>query len=135
METRVIKGFWARVVNCFLGLWLMLASGIFGWSKTVADNHHIIGPVIITFSFTAMWEATRGMRKWNIPLGAWLLLAPWVLGYDNTWAIVNDLAVGVLVIYVSTIKGKVVNSFGGGWEAVWKSDSPHMREAKKRAQK
>lgn len=132
METSVIKGFGARVMNTILGLWLMFAAGIFGWSKTVADNDHIIGPLVITFSFTAIWEATRGMRKWNIPLGIWLLLAPWVLGYDQTWPIVNDMVVGVLIIYFSTIKGKVENTFGGGWRAVWKTDSLHMREAQKR---
>lgn len=131
MQTRVIKGSWARATNIILGLWLMVAPGIFGWSKTAADNDHIIGPVIITISFTALWEATRGMRKWNLPLGAWLLLAPWVLGYDNTGPIINDMVVGALVIFTSRIKGKVTNSFGGGWEAIWKSDAPHLREAQK----
>lgn len=131
MDTRVIKGYWARVINILLGLWLMVASAIFGWSKTVADNDHIIGPMIVTFSFTALWEATRGMRKWNIPLGVWLVLAPWLLGYESTGAIINDMVTGILVIVTSLAKGKIVNQFGGGWEAIWKSDSLHMREAKK----
>lgn len=135
MQTRVIKGFGARIINIILGLWLMIAPGLFGWSKAVADNDHIIGPVIITFSFTAMWEATRGMRKWNIPLGLWLLLAPWVLGYDSTWPMVNDMVVGALVIFISRVKGKIESRFGGGWKAIFKSNSLHMREAKKQTQK
>lgn len=119
------------MINIILGIWLIIAPEIFGWSKIVADNNHIIGPVIVTFSFTAMWEATRGIRKWNIPLGAWLLLSPWILGYDSLGPIVNDMSVGALIIITSRLKGKVVNSFGGGWEGIWKSDSPHMQEAQK----
>lgn len=120
---------WAQVINAILGLWLMAAPGIFGFGGTPADNDHIIGPVIATFSIIAWWECTSSIRKLNIPLGAWLLLAPWILGYDVTVATVNDMAVGVLVIGLSLIKRDIEGSYGGGWDSLWKADTLHEREA------
>lgn len=103
----------------------------FGFSKAAADNDHIIGPVIATFAIISWWESTRVVRTYNIPLGAWLLLAPWILNYDSTIAIVNNMGVGLLVILLSLVKGKVAQRFGGGWSAAWKSDTLHQREAQK----
>jgi len=120
---------WAQVINAVLGIWLMVAPGVFGFPETVADNDHIIGPVIATFAVISFWEATRVVRTYNIPLGAWLLVAPWILGYEVTGAIANDMVVGGLVIMFSLVKGKVEGRFGGGWSAIWKSDTLHQREA------
>ena len=108
----------------------MASPGIFGFSKTIADNDHIVGPLITTFAIIALWESTRVVRTYNIPLGGWLLLAPWILGYDDTTAIVNDMAVGALVITFSLVRGKVQQRFGGGWSAVIKSNALHQKEAR-----
>lgn len=122
---------WAQVINALLGLWLMVAPAFIGSDKVMADNDHIIGPVIISFAVISWWEATRVVRLYNLPLGAWLILAPWVLGYSDTVAIVNDMAVGALVIGFSLIKGKIEENYGGGWSAIWKSDTPHAKEARR----
>ena len=120
---------WAQYINAALGIWLMASPGIFGFSNTIADNDHIVGPVITTFAIIALWECTRVVRTYNIPLGAWLLLAPWILGYDDTTAIINDMTVGALVIAFSLVKGKVEQRFGGGWSAIVQSDALHQKEA------
>lgn len=122
---------WAQVINAILGIWLMAAPGVIGFNEAAADNDHIIGPVIATFAVISWWEATRVVRKFNTPLGAWLLLAPWILGYDNNLAVINDMAVGALVIAFSLVKGKIEMQYGGGWSAIWKSDSLHAKEAEK----
>ena len=108
----------------------MASPGIFGFSGMVADNDHIVGPVVTTFAIIALWECTRVVRTYNIPLGGWLLLAPWILGYDDTTAIANDMAVGALLIFFSLVKGKVQQRFGGGWSAIVKSDALHQKEAR-----
>lgn len=122
---------WAQVINALLGLWLMLAPAVLGFDKIIADNDHIVGPIIISFAVISWWESTRVVRLYNLPLGAWLLLAPWVLGYNDTMAIVNDMVVGALVIGLSLVKGKIEEKYGGGWSAIWKSDSVHAKEAKR----
>ena len=124
---------WPRFINTFLGLWLMVAPAILGFDKTIATNDQIVGPVVATFAIIAIWEATRVVRLYNLPLGLWLLLAPWVLGYDNTTAIINDMVVGGLIILFASIKGNITQRFGGGWSAIWKSNSLHVQEAEKRA--
>ena len=123
---------WAQAINSLLGIWLMAAPGIINFGNKAADNDHIVGPVITTFAVISLWECTRVTRTYNIPLGAWLLMAPWMLGYESTFAIVNDMMVGGLVILFSFVKGKIEKRYGGGWSAVWKSDSLHARKAKER---
>ncbi len=125
---------WPRFVNTLLGLWLMVAPTVLGFEKTIANNDYIVGPCVASFAIIAIWEATRVVRLYNIPLGIWLLLAPWVLAYDNTLAIVNDMVVGGLVIAFALIKGTISQRFGGGWSAIWKDQSLHLQEAKKRDQ-
>jgi len=122
---------WAQVINALLGLWLMASPAIIGETGIVADNNHIVGPIITSFAIISWWEATRVVRLYNLPLGAWLLLAPWVLGYPDTTSIINSMVVGALVIGFSLVKGKIEETYGGGWSAVWKSDSLHAHEAKK----
>nr|WP_236612898.1 SPW repeat protein [Cesiribacter andamanensis] len=110
----------------------MISPALLGYlGQTAADNDNIVGPIIASVAFTALFEATRGLRWGNLPLGAWLLLAPWVLGYDSTAAIVNNMLVGACVAALSLVGGRVEQQFGGGWSALFTSDSLHAREAKK----
>lgn len=76
---------WAKFLNIFLGLWVMVAPGILGYSSAAADNGHIVGPIIVTFSVISLWEATHVLRQWNypfaiccfLPLGYWDTTMPW----------------------------------------------------------
>lgn len=43
------------------------------------------------------------------------MLAPWVLGYDEAAAIVNSMAVGLVMAASAAIKGKVEKRYGSGW--------------------
>lgn len=126
---------WAQIVNTVLGLWLMAAPAVLRYGSPAQTNDRILGPVIATFAVVACWEATRSVRLWNIPLGAWLLLAPWVLDYDSMIAVLNSLAVGALVIGFSLERGTVAKRYGGGWSALWRSDTLHEREAARREEK
>ncbi|TBW29038.1 hypothetical protein EZJ28_03895 [Gramella sp. KN1008] len=121
---------WPRMINTILGLWLMISPGIFQYSSAAADNGHIAGPIIVTFSIVAIWEATRVVRKWNFPVGIWLLAAPWILGYENTLAIVSDMSVGVLVLIFASIPGKIEKSYGGGWSSLWQKNPEHIQKSK-----
>ncbi len=121
---------WAKIINIFSGLWLMVAPGILGYGSAAADNGHIVGPIIITFSVVSLWEATHAVRKWNYPFALWLLLAPWILGYSDVLAIGSDMGVGVLVIFLSSIEQKIKNSYGGGWASLWKTNPEHADKNK-----
>ena len=113
-----------------MGVWLMVAPGVFGFSKTIADNAHIVGPLIATFSIVATSECTRNVRLFNFPLAIWLFAAPLVLGYDNDAALMNDYVVAIVIILLFLVKPARKNRFGGGWPAVWRANTPHEREAR-----
>lgn len=124
---------WAQIINAILGIWLMVAPSVLNYGSSGTDSCHITGPLIATFAIVSFWEATRAVRKFNIPMGLWLLLAPWVLGYGETLPIVNDMFCGALVIAFALVKGKIEGTYGGGWKAIWQSDSLHEREAGNKA--
>lgn len=112
---------WAQFVNAVLGIWLMAAPAVLGYGSPAQTNDRIIGPVVATFAVVAWWEATRPVRRFNIPLGLWMLIAPWVLGYSEASVIVNSLAAGVLITGLSFVRGRVEGRYGGGWSALWRS--------------
>ena len=120
---------WAQIVMMILGIWLMVAPGVLDFSKKIADNAHIVGPLIATFSMVAIWECTRNVRLFNLPLALWLFAAPIVLQYDNDTALMNDYVIAVLIIVLCVVKPTREHRFGGGWPAIWRSNSPHSREA------
>ena len=124
---------WAQIITAILGIWLMASPAILGFSddKTIADNAHIIGPLIASFSVIAWWEITRSVKYFNLLPALWLLLAPWILGYSQTTAIINDMVIGAAVLGLSLVKGKVEGTYGGGWTAIWKKDTLHATEARR----
>ena len=122
----------AKILSVIAGLWLMAAPYVLGIAEIAANNDHIIGPVIASFAIISLSPCTSVVLKFNLPLGVWLLLAPWILGYENNSAIINDMLTGFFVIICSLIRVKIKKRFGGGWEAIWKSNSLHEIEAKQR---
>lgn len=117
---------WAKFINIILGIWLMVAPTILDHGPAASDNGHIIGPIIVTFSTISLWEATDTVRKWNYPFALWLLLAPWFLGYGLAIACVSDVLVGVAVIILSAVKGKMKYRFGGGWSSLMERNPQHL---------
>ncbi len=120
-NTEYGNGMWARIINTFLGIWLMAAPAILGYGGPAATNHRIVGPIAATFAVVAIWEVTRPLRWVNLGLGLWLIVSPLVLGYGSTAAI-NSLAAGVALALLALVRGKIARQFGGGWSALWRAD-------------
>ena len=122
---------WAQVINVIIGIWIMASPDILNFpDPTAVDNNHIVGPLIVTFAFTAIWEATRTVGKWNIPLGVWLIIAPWVLSFEDTTAIVSEMVAGALVTALAMVRGKVTQRFGGGWSSLFSKHPDHEKALK-----
>jgi hypothetical protein len=87
-------------MNAALGMWLSLAAALFAHdgSATITNNV-FLGLSIFLVSFLAMGVDT--FRRVNLVLGIWAVLSPFLLGYMNTGAAVNDMVVGILVVWVS----------------------------------
>ncbi len=113
---------WARLINAALGVWLMAAPAVLGYDGVASTNHRIVGPIVAAFAIIAIWEVTRALRWINAALGAWLVVAPLVLGYPALDVLINSLVVGLLIVTMATVRGKLTQQFGGGWSALWRSD-------------
>lgn len=122
-----------RLVNVVLGLWLMVAPAVLGYSSALEDAgafradsiDRVFGPLIITFATVAIWPELRPLRWANTALGALLVLAgaalPAWLPYTAT-ATASQIATGAVVLAVATVRGRVDTRSGGGWRSVWRSD-------------
>ena len=108
---------WAQLASCLLGVWLMAAPAVLGYGDPARTSDHIVGPLAASFAFVAVWQVTRSLRWANLPLGAWLLVAPWVLGYELV-PLLNSSAVGLLLMGLACVRGKVTQRFGGGWASL-----------------
>lgn len=119
---------WAQVVNIVLGLFLMVAPAIWPFDKMESHHHYIIGPLIITFGITALWEVNRNTRWMNVLFGIWLLLSPFVLGTRGLVAKI-DIFIGILLIVFSLFKGTITQRYGGGWQSLFQKNPAHLQEA------
>lgn len=113
---------WARLANTAVGIWLMAAPAVLGYSGPAAINDRIVGPLAATFAIVAIWEVTRSLRWSNLALGPWLLAAPWLLGGYPAAAMISSLVAGALLALFSLVRGRIRQEYGGGWAAVWRSD-------------
>ena len=121
---------WAQILAAAIGIWLMAAPAVLGYSNPAATNDHIAGPIAATFAVIACWEATRLLRWVNLAVGCWLVLAPWILGYGPSIPIVNDMLAGLLLAATAFVKGRIEGRYGGGWSVLWKPQkSGHPSDA------
>lgn len=119
---------WAAIVNIVIGLFLMIAPGIFHFDKSVADQFYIIGPIVITFSFITLWEVNHFAHYFNIPAALWLIIASFIFHFQSSAAWIAIIS-GVLIILLSLVKRKMKGKYGGGWRSLWQKHPLHMQKA------
>lgn len=118
----------ARFVNVLLGLWLMVAPAVLGYTETVpvaAKVDRTIGPLVISFAIMAIWPEIRPVRWVNAVLGGAIVLAPIVLRFAVPYTLavtVSDIVTGLLIMLVASLRGPVRARFGGGWRSIWRDD-------------
>jgi hypothetical protein len=111
-----------QIINAILGIWLMAAPAVLGYSRPASTNDHIVGPLVATFACIAIWEATRSVRWVNLPLGLWLIVAPLALGHPTSGQL-NSVLCGIAIAGLSCVGGAVTQRFGGGWSALWRREN------------
>lgn len=108
---------WTLALCTLAGVLLMFTRVLFGTAGQAADNDHIIGSLVITFSIMAWGEMARPLRFANIGFGAWLMLAPWVLdGYSGV-ATAASLAIGAGLVLLSYPTGRITTHYGA-WDKI-----------------
>jgi hypothetical protein len=108
---------WAQLLNTALGIWLTAAPDVIGFGGAAAAHHHILGPLVASSAFVAVWEVLRPIRWLTVLFGFWLLLAPWPFDFTPD-AAVNSIVVGLLLIVFGRVGDGVTQKYGGGWSAL-----------------
>ena len=113
----VIKDILLRPWNLFLilalGIWIMAAPGVFGFSGAIANSYNVTGALVIAFAVISMSEVGRSLRFINILLGLWLVASHWVLGIDQNSVMWNGVISGLVIVLLSFPKGKIEDRRGG----------------------
>lgn len=106
---------WTLMLCVAIGVWLMFTRLVFGTGGSMADSDHLVGALVVTFTFAALAEVARPVRFINIPFGAWLVIAPWMLSGADTTATIGSVVAGVLLMAFSLPRGPVRNRYGA-WD-------------------
>lgn len=115
---------WAAIINIFLGLWLMISPALLHFENKASSNNYIVGPLILTFAITALWEVNRSARFLNIAGGLWLIVSPFTLGFQSFTSIWLTLLSGILITAFSFVKGNIERNYGGGWRSLFSKKPP-----------
>lgn len=119
---------WPRLINIAVGVWLMAAPAILGYSgvsDVASANDRIVGPLIISAAITAIWPEIRPLRWVNVVLGAWLLVGVPATALVVDWpieGIISSVLSGAVAITMARIRGDIDSEFGGGWRSIWRED-------------
>lgn len=97
---------WAHFINMALGLWLISAPWLMGYSDTgLAYSDWIAGALITGFAGISL-SGKAGWARWVcVALGIWVLFAPLAFWTESAGAYLNGTLVGMLVIGLAAAVG------------------------------
>jgi hypothetical protein len=119
---------WGAIINILLGLWLMISPGLLLFDKSASSNNYIVGPLVLTFAITALWEVNRSVRFLNVGAGAWLIIAPLIVGFQSPVADWVSVLSGILITAFSFVRGTVKKKYGGGWRSLFEKNPVHLQQ-------
>ena len=108
---------WTSGSNLVLGLWLIIAPFLLGYSGLSGPlwNDIISGVLIAALAILRLGKpATSEWASWtNMVIGIWLILGPWVIAGYTTDAAWNDVIVGILVACLAAYSALAVRKTAG----------------------
>jgi hypothetical protein len=93
----------ASGINLILGLWLIIAPFVLGFSgyRHSEWNCIVVGVIVATLAAIRIWggRAASWLSWINAALGLWLIVSPWIYNNSNVNAILwNDIIVGAIIV-------------------------------------
>lgn len=118
---------WAQIGNAILGIWLLMAPWILGYSGSTADTiDRAVGPIVIFFSVLAIRDVTRVARFVLLLPSLFLIITPWILHYSAGAPVACNELAGMAIAVLAVIRGNVTKQTGGGWLALAKPILPEV---------
>ena len=90
----------ASGLSIIVGLWLLIAPSVIGFSGTaLATSSYVVGAIIALLAMIRMVSPLQGewMSWTNGALGLWMILAPFLYGYDTSGMLWSSIIVGLIV--------------------------------------
>ncbi|MBM3198680.1 MAG: vitamin K epoxide reductase family protein [Chlamydiae bacterium] len=100
------------VVSVLIGAWLMCSPVVLDIPHPASNVAYLIGPLVVAFTVVALSEVTRGVRFVNVLLGLALLLTPWFVEGFSSLAILHNILIGFLLIFLCLKRGIIRESYG-----------------------
>jgi hypothetical protein len=114
----VLRRYGSPVALTALGLWLTAAPYVLGYGGGARNADIVVGLLVASFSFMAVWEIARALRRIGVPAGLWLVASALLLERPGA-ATANAAACGALCIAAALAPSPMVGRYGGGWRALW----------------
>ncbi len=124
---------WPLWICMGASLWLMALPDIYAYSNFAANVHHILGPLVFTFSCVALWETSRPLRYLNIVAAFLLMGLLWgrMTAGENFSA---SMAAAWIIIIFSLMPVPYFHKFSGGWRALLRKRSRNLSQARIKAE-
>ncbi|MCP5470108.1 MAG: vitamin K epoxide reductase family protein [Chlamydiales bacterium] len=106
---------WNLVITALLGMWLLFANNLMGFSGILSDNVDVMGALIVVCSIISFAEVARALRFCNLALCAWLIIASCIFSGGGVWQIVIAAIFGGVIALLSLFKGARIKESYGNW--------------------
>lgn len=103
---------WNTLITALIGVWLLFANKIMGYSGFLADNTDVCGALIVVFSIISWAEVTRSARFINMLIALWFAIASFVFHGSSLAIILHSVIIAVVVILLSIPKGPIRERYG-----------------------
>ena len=105
------------IAGILLGIWLMATPAVLGYDGAARISALVAGPLAASFSWIALSEVTRPLRRCNLVVGLWLVASAFVL-HQPFGAVINGVLVGLLLGGTALLPYPTKGRYGGGWSAL-----------------
>lgn len=93
------------VYTLALGVFLFVAPWLFSYAYESARTDDWVSSAIVVAISLAALVAFREWEEWvGIIVGLWVLASPWLLGFQHAKAMPVNVAVGLLIAYLSALE-------------------------------
>ncbi|HZP78799.1 MAG TPA: SPW repeat protein [Pseudolabrys sp.] len=98
------------IYKMVLGAFLFVSPWLFAFAHgVVAADAWFSSAIIVIVSLATL----VGFAEWEewlaFLLGVWLVVSPWVLGFQHTSAMVVNLSIGIIVMYLAALELWVIH--------------------------
>jgi nucleoside-diphosphate-sugar epimerase len=108
---------WTLMLSTVLGIVLMCSRLLFDTSGAAADNDHIVGALVVTFSIIAWGDVARPVRFINVVFGGWLVIAPSLIAGYSGIAAAASVLFGIALIWWAFPLGRIATHMGA-WDNI-----------------